>query len=206
MNYLEFHKQWHIFGCFNIHQVYSWRPGFNRYNLNNWLKKGLLVRLRKEWYAFSDYLSVPNFSEYVANRIYRPSYISLQYAMAHYGMIPEAVMQITSVTTLKTDSFINKFGEFYYQSVKNELMTGYKPLMMQDGRSIMFAHPEKALFDFLYLNPYYNTEQDMEELRLDEDFMSEDFDYDRFEGYCSLIKNHSFGNRISMLYKVYRND
>lgn len=206
MNYLEFHKQWHAFGCFNINQVYSWQPGFNRYNLNNWLKKGLLVKLRKEWYAFADYLSVPDFTEYVANRIYRPSYISLQYAMAHYGMIPEAVMQITSVTTLKTDSFVNKFGEFYYQSVKNELMTGYKPLMMQDGRSIMFAHPEKALFDFLYLNPYYNTEEGMEELRLDEDFMSEDFDYKRFEIYCSLIKNKAFENRISTLYKVYRND
>lgn len=206
MNYLEFHKQWHKFGCFNIYQIYSWQPGFNRSNLNYWLKKGLLVKLRKEWYAFPDYLSVPDFAEYIANRIYRPSYISLQYAMSHYGMIPEAVMQITSVTSLKTDSFINDFGEFYYQSVKNELMFGYKPLAMKDGRSIMFATPEKALFDFIYLNPFYNTEEDMVELRLDEDFMTYDFDYEKFEGFCSRVKSKAFERRINNLLKIYRND
>lgn len=206
MNYLEFHKQWHKFGCFNINQIYSWQPDFNRSNLNYWLRKKLLVKLRKEWYAFPDYLSVPDFAEYVANRIYRPSYISLQYAMSHYGMIPEAVMQITSVTSLKTDFFKNVFGEFFYQSVKEELMIGYKPLTMKDGRSIMFATPEKSLFDFIYLNPFYNTEEDIMELRLDEDFMTDDFDYKRFKGYCSLIKNNAFERRIDTLLKIYHND
>lgn len=206
MNYLQFYDQWHKFGCFNINQIYSWQPKFNRTNLNYWLKKGLLIKLRKEWYAFPDYLKVPDFAEYVANRIYRPSYISLQYAMSHYGMIPEAVMQITSVTNLKTVNFENAFGEFFYQSVKESLMTGYMPMPMKDGRSILFATPEKALFDFIYLNPYYNTEQDMEELRLDEDFMTNDFDYVKFNQYCSLIDNKTFEKRISTLLKVYHND
>lgn len=206
MNYLEFHKRWLAYGCFNINQIYSWLPNFNRLNLNYWIKKGLIIKLRKEWYAFTECLSIPDFTEYIANRIYRPSYISLQYAMSHYGMIPEAVMQITSVTSLKTDSFRNDFGEFYYQSVKKELMTGYKPLLMSDGRSILFAMPEKALFDFLYLNPYYNTKDEILELRLDDDFMAEEFNYDRFKQYCSLVTTKTFENRISILLNIYQND
>ncbi len=106
MTYLEFHNQWHVFGCFNIHQIYAWRPDFNRHNLHNWMKKGYIVRLRKEWYAFSDCRKIPDFSRYVANRIYRPSYISLHTALSYYGIIPESVVQITSVTALKTMSFI----------------------------------------------------------------------------------------------------
>jgi len=204
MTYLEFHKQWHEFGCFNINQIYSWCPDFNRFNLNYWIKKGLVVKLRKEWYAFTDFISVPDFSEYIANRIYRPSYISLQYALSHYGMIPEAVMQLTSVTTLKTEGFKNPFGEFSYQSVKPELFIGYKPLAMADGRCILFATPEKALFDFLYLNPYYNTEDEMRELRLDEDYMNEDFNYDSFFVFCSQTKNKKFQQRITTLLNIYR--
>lgn len=86
--------------------------------------------MRKEFYAFADYIKVPNFNEYIANKIYKPSYISLQYALSHYGMIPEAVMQVTSVTSLKTMQFKNEFGEYFYQTVKPELMFGYMPKLM----------------------------------------------------------------------------
>lgn len=206
MNYFEFRKTWHEAGCFNINQIYAFDPDFNRHNLNFWIKKGELVKLRNGWYAFADYVKIPDFQEYIANRIYRPSYISLQYALSHYGMIPEAVMQITSVTSLKKDYFKNPFGEFYYQSVKPELMTGYKPLSITGGKTVLFATPEKALFDFLYLNPYYNTESDMLELRLDENFMNEDFDYKKFDVFCSLITSNAFEKKISTLKKVYLND
>lgn len=203
MDYLEFHKQWHQFGCFNIYQIRCWCPGFNRLNLNNWIKKGLIVKLRKEYYAFADWLKVPDFSEYVANRIYRPSYISLQYALAHYGMIPEGVFEITSVTSLKTARFHNAFGYFSYQTVKNELMFGYKPLSLKDGRSIFFAHPEKALLDLLYLNPFYKTKEDMIELRLDDWFMAEEFNVPRFLEYAEKVHSHSLDRRIATLLKSY---
>ncbi len=114
MTYLEFHKQWHQLGVFNVQQIYAWQPRFNRLNLREWEKKGYIVKLRKEYYAFSDCRSIPGFTRYVANRIYRPSYISLHTALSYYGMIPEAVLQITSVTTLKTKSFNNDFGEYSY--------------------------------------------------------------------------------------------
>jgi predicted transcriptional regulator of viral defense system len=83
--------------CFSIDQVYAWQPGFDRNNLSRWIKKGFLIRLRQGWFTFSEYKSNPDFALYFANRIYRPSYISLHTALAFYGLIPKAVTQVTSV-------------------------------------------------------------------------------------------------------------
>lgn len=203
MNYLEFHKQWARFGYFSIQQVYAWCPAFNRHNLRNWENQGFIVRLRKEFYAFTENKASPDFARYLANRIYRPSYLSLHTALSFYGMIPESVVQFTSVTALKTASFKNDFGEYYYHSVKPSLMFGYIPKMMNDGRAVLFATPEKALVDLLYLYPFYITEQDMEELRLDEDFMVDEFDRSRFMGYIDTINNKALASRATTLLKTY---
>lgn len=203
MNYLEFHKQWRQLGCFSIQQVYAWEPDFNRFNINNWLKKGYLVKLRKEWYAFSECLALADFAQYIANRIYMPSYISLHSALSHYGMIPEAITKITSVTTLKTAEFSNDFGDYTYQTVKPALMFGYEPQPMADGRSVLFASPEKALLDLLYLYPFYSTEEDMLELRLDDDFMHEDFDKELFLLSAEILGLPSLDKRIQTLLKAY---
>ena len=159
--------------------------------------------LRNQHYAFPEYRQVPDFSRYVANRMYTPSYISLHSALSFYGMIPEEVVQLTSVTTQKTAKFENSFGTFHYQNVKTPLFFGYEIKTMQNGRGLMFATPEKALLDLLYLNPYYRTEQDMEELRLDEDFMQSEFDKERFGDYLSRIGNKALEKRVKCLIKVY---
>lgn len=203
MDYWEFHKKWHETGCFSIRQVFAWKPDFNRMNISYWIRKGYIIKLRNDWYAFSDLISVPDFSQYIANRIYRPSYISLHTALSHYGMIPEAVMTITSVTSLKTAEFNNVFGKYTYQSVKPELMFGYVPKLMADGRAILFATPEKALLDLLYLYPFYSTEEEMVELRLDEDYMSEDFNKKLFLEYASLINSTALNSRVGLVLKVF---
>lgn len=203
MNYIEFHRQWYPLGCFNIQQVYSSCPDFNRHNLRSWEKKGYITKLRKEYYAFVECKSIPDFNRYIANRIYRPSYISLYTALSYYGMIPEAVVSITSVTSLKTAEFKNEFGEYTYNSVKPEIMFGYEPKIMADGRAILFAKPEKALLDLLYLNSFYKAENDMAELRLDEDFMNEDFNIELFKNYAAQINSEALNNRVKTLLTAY---
>ena len=190
-------------GCFNINQVLLWEKDFDRNNLTRWCRRGLLTKLRNQYYAFPEYRSVPDFSRYVANRIYTPSYISLHSALSFYGMIPEEVVQLTSVTTLKTAKFDNAFGTFHYQNVKEPLYFGYEIKMMQDGRGLLFATPEKALLDLLYLNPYYKTEQDMEELRLDEDFMQNEFNTERLSDYLARIGSKTLQQRIRCILKTY---
>lgn len=203
MTYLEFHKQWHTQGYFSIQQIYAWQPGFNRLNLRNWEKKGYIIKLRKEYYAFADCRSIPDYTRYLANRIYRPSYISLHTALAYYGMIPEAVSQTTSVTTLKTIQFKNEFGEYSYHSVKPAMMFGYTPKTMSDGRSILFATPEKALLDLLYLYPFYKSEEDMLELRLDEDYMLEEFHIGQMMDYAGNVGSPALTKRVKTLIKAY---
>lgn len=203
MNYLEFKNRMFDLGCFNTHQVYAWRPDFDRNNFVRWTKKGLLIRLRQGYYTFPEYKSKPDFTLFFANRIYRPSYISLHTALAFYGMIPEAVVQITSVTSLKTASFHNEFGEFVYKSVKEELMFGYEIKPVASGQSLQLAHPEKALLDLLYLYPFYNTEQEIEELRLDEDFLLDELDLRLLEKYLSKFNSRALQRRVKLLRKSY---
>ena len=190
-------------GCFNIHQVYAWKPGFDRNNFVRWANKGLLLRLRQGYYTFPEYKGKPDFALYFANRIYRPSYVSLHTALAFYGMIPEAVFQITSVTTLKTVSFNNDFGEYSYKSIKKNLMFGYDLKPIADGRTFQLARPEKALLDLLYLYPFYNTAEDMEGLRLDEDFLQDDLDLKLLEEYTLRFKNKALENRVQLLINTY---
>ena len=203
MDFLTFRERLYPMGCFNVNQVRLWEPDFDRNCLTRWCRKGLLVKLRNEWYAFAEYKQVPDFERYIANRIYAPSYTSLNSALSFYGMIPEEVFSLTSVTTLKTAKFENAFGTFSYQNVKESLFFGYEPKTMLNGRAILFATPEKALLDLLYLNPFYKTEEDMEQLRLDEDFMQTQLDLDRLMQFLSQMGNHALEQRTKLMLKVY---
>lgn len=204
MNYLEFRNKMFDLGCFSINQVYAWQPDFDRNNFVRWARKGLLLRLRQGYYTFPEYKSKPDFTLYFANRIYRPSYVSLHTALAFYGMIPESVVQITSVTSLKTANFNNDFGTFSYKSVREELMFGYDLKPIADGRTLQLARPEKALLDLLYLYPFYNTEKEFEELRLDEDFMHDEIDLKRMEDFAFQFKNKALEKRVELLINTYK--
>ena len=203
MNFIEFRRKMFDLACFNINQVYAWQPGFNRNNLVRWTNRGLIIRLKQGYYTFPEYKGKADYPFYFANRIYRPSYISLHTALSFYGMIPEAVVQITSVTSLKTASFSNAFGEYSYQSEKEELMFGYDLKPMEDGLTLMFARPEKALLDLLYLYPFYDSTQELEELRLDESYLNEDLSRDILQEYTSRFENKALEQRVQRLIITY---
>jgi predicted transcriptional regulator of viral defense system len=203
VSYLEFRNKLFELACFTIQQVYAWKPDFDRNNLTRWVKKGYLVRLRQEYYAFTEYRNKPDYTFYMANRIYRPSYISLHTALSFYGMIPEGVVQITSVTSLKTVSFSNSFGEYAYHSFKENLLFGFELKPMEDGRTLQLASPEKALLDFLYLYSFYDNRQELEELRLDEDFLHHRFNKQLLLEYCSGFQSKALDQRVNLLIKVY---
>ena len=121
--------------------------------LSGWKKKGLVVRLRKGVYVLGkeDRIIEPSLY-YLANQIFIPSYLSLESALAFYGLIPDFVGQITSVTTRKTCEFKNEFGVFSYQHLKQKCYTGFDFLKDENNLNTLIAEPEKAIVDFLYLN------------------------------------------------------
>ena len=118
--------------------------------LSRWTKAGRFVRLKRNLYEFVEpglESDIPDV--YVANKLYAPSYISLETALSFYGLIPDITAQVTSVTTLTTREFKNKHGCFYYRSCRKRAFTGYK-LMQYEGYKIFIADREKALADFIY--------------------------------------------------------
>ena len=203
MNFIEFRNRFLSLAYFTTHQVYASYPEFSRNNLGRWVTQGYLIRLRQGYYAFPEYRESTEFALHFANVIYKPSYISLHTALSFYGIIPEAVPQITSVTTLKTIRFSNDFGEYSYKNIKPEMMFGYDLKEMEGGRRIMFATPEKALADILYLYPFYDTEREIEELRLDESYMEEELNTERLREFSDRIGSKALSNRIEMLRKVH---
>lgn len=203
MDYQEFRKAFFESVCFTSNQVFAWQPGFHRNNLSRWVQKGLLTKLRNSYYSFPEYGNNLDYVQYVANRIYRPSYISLHTALAFYGLIPEAIPQITSVSTLKTAYFENLFGTYSYKTIKPELMFGYDPKPIAKGFTLLFAKPEKALLDLLYLYPFYNTRQEIEALRLDVDFMEGELNVAYLKESAARFKNKKLESRAGLILKTY---
>ena len=203
MTYTQFYNQWHGLGCFSVHQVHAISPDFNRANWHQWQKSGYIVMLRRGWYAFADYLQQPDYARYFAGKIYAPSYISLHTALSFYGIIPEAVVEITSVTTQKTCRYENAFGQFSYQTVRPRLFWGFEPKTMRDGKQYMMATPEKAIIDLLYLYPQYSSVEDMRELRLDEDWMHGELNLARLKEFAERINSPILNKRIKLLLKAH---
>jgi predicted transcriptional regulator of viral defense system len=203
MTYLEFREQWHGIGCFNVYQIRAWNPEFDRSNLSRWMKRGYLSKLRQDWYAFCDLKGNPETARYVAQRIYTPSYISLHYALSFYGIIPEAVTDITCVTSNRTTTYSNDFGHFSYQTIKPALFFGFRQMPLSPRGSYLLAFPEKAIVDLLYLYPQYNTAEAMFELRLDEWWMQEDLDKERLMTFAEQSGNKALYERVKLLIKTY---
>ena len=190
--------------CIHVNQIYAWNPNFDKNNLTRWQKKKLLVKLRQGYYTFPEYMKKQDIGYFFANRMYMPSYISLHTALSFYGIIPESVVQITSISTLKTASFKNDFGEFSYKNVKQDLFFGYELKTAHNSKSLQFASPEKAILDLLYLYPFYNSELEMLELRFDEEFLQNDLNLEIFHQYLKKFKSKSLESRIGKFLNAYQ--
>lgn len=107
---------------------------------------GLFLRLKKGLYSLKT--DLPS-EEELANRLYQPSYISFEYALASYNILPEMTYSVTSATTKSTRTFTVNDKAFSYFTIKKEAYTGYT-LIKREGKSYLCATPEKALVDYLY--------------------------------------------------------
>lgn len=110
------------------------------------VKSGFFIKLRNNYYVLKD--SNPSLYS-IANKLYQPSYISLETALSHYSIIPEVVYTITSITTKPTREFETPKGVFSYQRIKKSAFTGYTPIKYLDV-TVFMAEPGKALADYLY--------------------------------------------------------
>lgn len=117
-----------------------------KYFLEKQTKEGLFFRLKKGVYGLK---TDPPSEVEIANYLYRPSYISFEYALAYYNILPEAPQVVTSATTKPSRLFFTERINYSYRTIKKEVYTGYF-LEKKDGRSFLIAEPEKAFLDHLY--------------------------------------------------------
>lgn len=120
------------------------------------IQKGILVKLYREFYG-NQWVTYQ--AEEVANLIYPPSYISCETALFHYGILDQAPFSITSVTSRKSKRIRTGNNEFIYHKIHPSLFWGYSREV-----GYLLAEPEKALLDWLYLNPKRITQSFLDEM------------------------------------------
>src|ERR1700686_148867 len=120
-----------------------------RMKISGMLAKGDIVRVKKGLYILGESLRRGAFCrELLANLIYGPSYVSLEYALHYHGLTPERVETVTSVTCGRARAFETPVGAFSYRMIPLEaLRTGMDRVELDGGRSFLIAIPEKALAD-----------------------------------------------------------
>ena len=169
-------------------------------------KKGDLIRLKQGLFALHPNLTGQLLStELVANYIYGPSYISLQYALRFYGLIPERVYTVTSMTTRHSRVFCNSLGRFEYVHVDEKAFPIGVRAVTMDNATFLIASPEKALCDLIanisHLNLRYRKEILVwleEDIRFDMDELFH-FDTNILKAYAKVGKKK---NMINQIFKI----
>lgn len=123
-----------------------------RDKISDLLKKRIIIRVKKGLYIFGEeFRKRPYSKEILANIIYGPSYVSLEYALQYHGLIPERVEAVTSVTTGRSRRFTSPVGLFIYRSIPlSAFRIGMDRIEIGEGRAFLIAIPEKALADKIY--------------------------------------------------------
>lgn len=139
--------------------------------LQAYSKNNELLRLRKGLYKMKFPEGGPDIPDlYLANKIYEPSYVSLETALSYYSMIPDVAAEVTSVTTRHGRYFKNTEGSFRYYTCRKEAYNGYT-LIAMEGFKVFIAEKEKALADFVYFKMRRGEAVSFREDRLDEELL-----------------------------------
>lgn len=175
-------------------------PGFDTRNLINWQRKGYLIRLRNGFYTFRGHTVEERDLFVLANRLYGPSYVSLETALSWHGIIPEGVYSVESVATRKTSSFKTPLASFNYRKIKPELYFGYD--LIASGRGVFrLATPEKAILDYFYLNTNVRSKGDLQALRWNT-FRLASLDYDKLQAFARLFNAPSIHAKLDLLIDI----
>jgi predicted transcriptional regulator of viral defense system len=125
-------------------------------------KKGKYIRLKRDLYCTDPEMS----KMALAQSIYGPSYVSFDYALSYYGLIPEHAYNVSSATFKKRKDkrFVTDICSFYYSDVPAAAYPHSVELLRIDDVGVRIATPEKALCDKLYKLPPATGTADFEDL------------------------------------------
>jgi predicted transcriptional regulator of viral defense system len=142
--------------------------------ISSMTRKGEIIPVRRGLYVFPEQLRRETLSRgALANRIYGPSYVSEDFALGYYGLIPETVQMVTSIARGRTREFTTPFGVFRYRYCRSRAYSLGVTLAGEGQNRFLIATPEKALFDKTLFDQRFDgsdVEQYLfEDLRIDEE-------------------------------------
>lgn len=182
-------KQSKIFTPLDLQRVFGVSYETARKFILRYVKEGFFIKLKKGLYSLETYLP----SEFeIANRVYSPSYVSLEYAMMYYGIIPETVYNITSVATKSTREFAINNISYAYSKIKKNAFSGYLRKSIE-GNIVLIAEPEKSFVDYLY---FVDLGQKVVYDRIDVSKLSKN----KLIEYAKLFKRKSLVKLVNKIY------
>lgn len=197
MKYQEFKK------CikkpfFSIQEIQVRQIPFYTSQLSLWKNKGYIGTLKRGLYYFIEKKEFI-IAEEVSFLLYQPSYISLEWALSSYGIIPDITHAITAITTKTTRTFTNDYGKYIYRNLQSKLFFGYTVHTTSHGKYLL-AEPEKALLDYLYLNlGRLDNEDDIGELRLNYHEITTTINIEKLHRYSELFQNKKLQRIIKII-------
>lgn len=113
-------------------------------------RDGEIIRLKRGLYVcHPESIDKPLSTELIANHLYTPSYISMSSALRYYGLIPEAVYTMQSMTLKHSRSFETPLGRFEYNRIPKEVYPIGLTSIKREGFAFIMASPEKGLCDLI---------------------------------------------------------
>ncbi|MFA6637034.1 MAG: hypothetical protein WCV56_08065 [Candidatus Omnitrophota bacterium] len=185
----------------DIRNVINFFDSIDRRRLYEWQKKGYITKLTSNFYVFSDVDIDDPFVRRIGNKIYSPSYVGLESALSYYGLIPEAVFQITSVSSRKTRNIQTPISNFNYRSIHKRLFWGYS-LNTETSHDFLISDPEKTVLDYLYLNTHLDDIRSLEELRFNREVSGDLLNVAKLKEYLKIFSHDRLTRSIAKLMKV----
>ena len=149
-------------------------------------QKGLIIRVKRDLYVVSQKVHNQEISrELVANHLYGPSYISLESALSHYGLIPERVYLVRSVCTKLHKKYDTPLGHFeYIKMPERYFQIGIRQEIIENQYAFLIASPTKALCDMIVATPNLR----LQSVKAMQSYLTEDLRID-FEALKTLDKD-----------------
>jgi predicted transcriptional regulator of viral defense system len=173
---------------------------FEKAKLSSWIKKWYLKSIKKWFYLYWNVEINENLLFFISNKIYSPSYVSLETALNHYWIIPEYTFVITAVTSNKTTNFNAEVWNFSYKKIKPELFWGYNIINFWDYK-VLIWELEKVILDYFYLNSRIKNLDDLEGLRWNKEELKKKLDLRKLEKYLKIYASKVLTKKVELLIK-----
>lgn len=186
---------------FSRHFILELLKDYNRPNdkISELLKSGELISLKKGLYMAGKKLNLKLPEPFlIANNLWGPSYVSLDTALSFWGIIPEKVYEVSSVTINSSKKYTNQVGRFTYMHQSPAFYSvGYKSEIISPNQTVLIAQPEKALIDKIVHTSGINLRSKLqvesflfEDLRIDEELIKK-FNLSLIEEWLTIVPKRS---------------